>query len=204
MLPDPIAASAFVDIPGVRLAYDTAGRGAPVVFLHGGLLDRRQWDAQFDFFATNYRAIRYDMRSSGQSETTPTSQPFTHHEDLLRFLGALKISRVLLVGHSNYAVALDFTMAYPELVEKLVLVSPGLRGYKFRDAWVGRRIFLSNSVYRGSSCMPFSGGRFSRTANRLRPADDRHRRSTAMPHQFHRQTRISQQFEMPNLADAWR
>jgi 3-oxoadipate enol-lactonase len=131
MLPDPIAASAFVDIPGVRLAYDTAGRGAPVVFLHGGLLDRRQWDAQFVFFATNYRAIRYDMRSPGQSETTPTSQPFTHHEDLLRFLGALKISRVLLVGHSNYAVALDFTMAYPELVEKLVLVSPGLRGYEF-------------------------------------------------------------------------
>lgn len=134
----PIAAHrALVDIPGVRLAYDSAGRGTPVVFLHGGLLDRQQWDAQFVFFAANYRAIRYDLRSSGQSETTPTSEPFTHHEDLLRFLGALNISRVLLVGHSNYAVALDFTMAYPELVEKLVLVSPGLRGYEFRDAWVG-------------------------------------------------------------------
>ena len=58
MLPDPVAGnSAFVDIPGVRLAYDTAGRGAHVVFLHGGLLDRRQWDAQFVFFAGNYRAI---------------------------------------------------------------------------------------------------------------------------------------------------
>lgn len=140
MLPDPIAAnSAFVDIPGVRLAYDTAGRGAHVVFLHGGLLHRRQWDAQFVFFAGNYRAIRYDMRCSGQSETMPTSQPFTHHEDLLHFLKALNISRVSLVGHSNYAIALDFTMAYPELVERLVLVSPGLRGYEFRDAWVGMR-----------------------------------------------------------------
>lgn len=59
------------------------------------------------------------MRSSGQSETRPTSQPFTHHEDLLPFLEALNISRVSLVGHSNYAVALDFTIAYPELLGAL-------------------------------------------------------------------------------------
>jgi hypothetical protein len=29
--------------------------------------------------------------------------------------------------------------AYPNLVLKLVLVSPGLRGYDFRDPWVGTR-----------------------------------------------------------------
>jgi pimeloyl-ACP methyl ester carboxylesterase len=95
------------------------------------------WDGQFGFFARNYRAIRYDMRSSGRSETTPTSEPFTHHEDLLCFLRALRIRRVSLVGLSNYAVALDFAIAYPELIEKLVLASPGLRGYAFRDPWVG-------------------------------------------------------------------
>ena len=70
-------------------------------------------------------------------ETTPTAEPFTHHEDLRQFLKALDIHRVLLVGLSNYAIALDFTIAYPELVEKLVLVSPGLLGYDFRDPWVG-------------------------------------------------------------------
>ena len=49
------------------------------------------------------------------------------------------IERVSLVGLSNYAVALDFTIAYPELVEKLVVVSPGLRGYDFRDLWLGTK-----------------------------------------------------------------
>src|SRR6516164_1886256 len=130
--------SGFVDVPGVRLSYDVAGRGSDLVLLHGRLLDRRMWDGQFGFFARNYRAIRYDMRSSGRSETTPTSEPFTHHEDLLCFLrAALRIPRVSLVGLSNYAVALDFAIAYPELIEKLVLASPGLRGYAFRDPWVG-------------------------------------------------------------------
>ena len=127
----------FVDLPGVRLAYDIAGRGAPVVFLHGGLLDRSMWDDQFSFFAQRYQAIRYDMRSSGQSETTPSTETYTHHGDLYAFLQALEVPQVSLVGLSNYAIALEFAIAYPELVQKLVLVSPGLRGYEYRDPWIG-------------------------------------------------------------------
>jgi pimeloyl-ACP methyl ester carboxylesterase len=129
----------FVEAPGVRFAYDMVGSGAPLVFLHGGLLDRRQWDDQFEYFAHRYRAIRYDMRSAGESDTTPSNEPFTHHEDLLHLLEALNIERVSLVGLSNYGVALDFAIAYPKRVEKLVLVSPGLRGYEFRDPWIGTK-----------------------------------------------------------------
>jgi 3-oxoadipate enol-lactonase len=132
-------ASGYVDVPGVRLAYDMAGAGDPEVFLHGGLLGRRQWDSQFGFFANNHRAIRYDMRGSGYSETSPSSEPFAHHEDLLGLLDGLKLPRVSLVGLSNYAVALAFTIGYPEMVKKLVLVSPGLRGYEFHDPWVGAK-----------------------------------------------------------------
>ena len=129
----------FADIPGVRIAYEKAGQDSSLVFLHGGLLDRRMWVDQFEFFAKTHRAIRYDMRSAGQSETTPTAEPFSHFEDLRELLKALEIDRASLIGLSNYAIALDFTIAYPDLVEKLVLVSPGLRGYDFRDPWVGTR-----------------------------------------------------------------
>jgi len=125
------------DIPGVRIAYEMAGRGPSLLFLHGGLLDKRMWDDQFAFFARSHRAIRYDMRCSGQSETVPSAEPFTHHEDLLRFLKTLQLDRLSLIGLSNYAMALDFTIAYPQLVERLVLISPGLRGYDFRDVWIG-------------------------------------------------------------------
>ena len=69
----------------------------------------------------------------------PSNEPFTHHEDLFRLLEALGIQQASLVGFSNHAAALDFTIAYPELVKKLVLVSPGLRGYEFRDPWVGAK-----------------------------------------------------------------
>lgn len=49
------------------------------------------------------------------------------------------IQHFSLVGLSDYAVALDFTIAYPKLVEKLVLVSPGLRGFEFHDPWVATK-----------------------------------------------------------------
>jgi|KBSMisStandDraft_5_1062788.scaffolds.fasta_scaffold03358_5 hypothetical protein len=41
----------------------------------------------------------------------PSHSPI--NEDLLWFLKALKIDRLSLVGLSNYAIALDFTIAYP-------------------------------------------------------------------------------------------
>jgi len=131
-----VTGASFIDIPGVRIAYEMAGQGSPLILLHGGLLDRRMWDGQFAFFARRHRLVRYDMRSSGQSETQPTTELFTHHEDLRQFLNALEVNRASLIGLSNYAVALDFAIAHPDLIEKLVLVSPGLRGYDFRDPWV--------------------------------------------------------------------
>jgi 3-oxoadipate enol-lactonase len=129
----------FVDLPGVRIACEISGQGSPVVFLNGGLLDRRMWDGQFAYFPSHCCAIRYDMRGSGQSETTSRTEPFAHHEDLFDLLKLLDVQRVSLVGHSNHAVALDFALAYPGLVDKLVLVSPGLRGYNFRDPWIGSK-----------------------------------------------------------------
>ena len=129
----------FIDLPGVQLAYDVAGHGSAVVLLHGGFLDRRMWDEQFSFFAHDYLTVRYDMRGAGWSETSPSAEPYTHHEDLHGLLQALQIAQVSLIGLSNYGIALDFAIAYPQLVRKLVLVSPGLRGYDFRDPWIGIR-----------------------------------------------------------------
>ncbi len=130
----------FVELPGVRLYYEIAGEGKPVVFLHGGFLDGRMWDEQFQFFAQHYQAIRYDMRCAGKSETTPSTEPFTPYQDLYLFLRALHIPRATLVGLSGGArFAIDCSIAYPDLVQKLVLVSPGMSGYKFLDEWTHKR-----------------------------------------------------------------
>lgn len=49
----------------------------------------------------------------------------------------LSLQRVTLIGLSLGArTALDFSLVYPEPVQKLVLVSPSISGYTFLDEWV--------------------------------------------------------------------
>ena len=55
-------------------------------------------------------------------------------------LHALNIQRASLVGLSGGArAAIDFAIAYPQQVQKLVLVSPGMSGYTFLDEWTHQR-----------------------------------------------------------------
>jgi 3-oxoadipate enol-lactonase len=126
----------FAEFPGARLYYEMAGEGEPLVLLHGGFLDGRMWDGQFPFFAEHYQVLRYDRRCAGKSETTPSTEPYTHHQDLYQLLHALDIQRATLVGLSEGArIAIDFSIAYPERVHKLVVVSPAVSGFAYPDEW---------------------------------------------------------------------
>jgi 3-oxoadipate enol-lactonase len=118
----------YLNLHGARISYELGGRGATtIVFLHGGLIDSRLWDAQFGWFAQRARVMRYDMPGDGRSEARPE---FSGVEDLYEILAALDIERPVLVGLSAGArIALDFAIAYPGLAERLVAVAPGLSGY---------------------------------------------------------------------------
>ena len=93
--------SGFVDVEGTRLYYEVAGSGTPVVLLHGGMLNLRQWDEQFDILAKEFLVIRYDARGYGRSALG--SAPYSHHEDLAALLRALDVERPHLVALSNGA-----------------------------------------------------------------------------------------------------
>lgn len=117
----------FLPLNGAPLYYETAGEGYPLVLIHAGVADSRMWDEQFEEFARHYRVVRYDWRGAGKSEVP--SIPVAQHEELAELLKHLGIARTHLVGISfGGKIALDFTLAHPEMVEKLVLVVPGISG----------------------------------------------------------------------------
>ena len=85
-----------VSIGGNSIFYEVAGEGPPIVFIHDGLLHRRGWDAQFEFFAQEFTVVRYDRPGYGDSKPplVEYSQVGTLHS-LFEFLG---IEQALLVG----------------------------------------------------------------------------------------------------------
>lgn len=116
-----------------ELYLDDRGAGHPLILLHGGTLDHRMWDDQVGpFVRAGYRVIRYDARGHGQS-STPVEN-FAPHDDLRQLMAGLEVSRASLVGLSYGArTAVDFSLAYPDAVEMMVLASPAVGGMQFAD-----------------------------------------------------------------------
>jgi 3-oxoadipate enol-lactonase len=121
----------FAEVNGTRLYYEVAGEGYPLVLMHGGIMDSAMWDEQVEAFAQHYRVIRYDLRGFGQSDL-PGTQPLSMRGDLralLAFLGIEK-ANVLAISMAG-SIAIDFTLDYPEMVNALILVAPGVNGLKY-------------------------------------------------------------------------
>ena len=78
--------SGFVSIGDAKIYYETAGSGMPLVMIHAGVADSRQWNNEFAEFSQWYRVIRYDMRGYGKSE--PAQGEFSHLSDLVSLLDA--------------------------------------------------------------------------------------------------------------------
>lgn len=130
----------FIDVGKTQLYYEEIGEGHPIVMLHGGLLDRRMWDDQFEVFARKYRVIRFDVRNHGDSKGVPDT--FKQYEDLRKVLIHLNIERAVIMGLSlGGRIAIDFAIAYPENTSALVLAAPGASGYEFKS-----KAFLENNA----------------------------------------------------------
>ncbi len=110
-------------------AYIVNGKGEPVVFVHGSLLDIRYWQAEVDALAPNFRAIAYSRRYHWPNRKPDGPFSYTgagHTDDLIAFLQALGAGPVHLVGHSygGYMAARLATLR-PDLLLSLTLIEPG-------------------------------------------------------------------------------
>lgn len=120
----------FAEVNGGKLYYEVAGAGHPLVLIHGGQMDRRLWDEQFQLFAKQYRVIRYDVRGFGKSPAA--TAPYAGEEDLYALLKFLKVEKAYLAGLSlGGRIIIDFTLVHPEMVDALIPVAPGLSGFPF-------------------------------------------------------------------------
>jgi len=118
----------FLDVQGAPLYYEVAGQGPALLLIHAGVADHRMWDQQFAVFAQQYRTIRYDLRSFGQSQLP--AGPFAFYEDPAALLQHLGVKKAHIIGASfGGKIALDFALAHPAMIDSLLLVAPDIGGY---------------------------------------------------------------------------
>jgi 3-oxoadipate enol-lactonase len=133
--------------PGpVAIAYDIAGGGPLVVFLHGIGGNRSNWEGQVEYFGGQFCAVAWDARGYGASDDPPQQLTFSDYaEDLRRLLDHLQAERAHLVGLSmGGMILLDFYGRYAERVATLSLVDTsagfGSASEEVRREFLARRL----------------------------------------------------------------
>jgi len=129
--------SGLLPLDGGAVFYEVRGAGPALVLLHDGLLHRETWNAQWESLAKEHRVVRYDRRGYGRSPAP--AKPFSDAADLAKLADHLKLPRFTLIGCSaGGAAAIEFALAHPARVERLVLVGPVVDGLGFSSHFQSR------------------------------------------------------------------
>lgn len=113
----------FVDLPGLRMHVAEAGRGEPLLLLHGWPQHWYCWRDVVPELAGQFRLVMPDLRGFGWTEAPGQGYDApTFATDIVALLDALGLERVKLIGHDwGGWTAFMLGLAYPERLERIVV-----------------------------------------------------------------------------------
>jgi pimeloyl-ACP methyl ester carboxylesterase len=129
-----LAAGETASAPGGgALDYQACGSGPQaVVLIHDGVLHSAGFDAVWPALCQRYRVVRYDRRGYGRSPAA--TAPYLATDDVAAVMRAAGVARATVVGASEGGgIAVNFALAHPEAVDRLVLVGPSVAGLAVSD-----------------------------------------------------------------------
>jgi 2-hydroxy-6-oxonona-2,4-dienedioate hydrolase len=109
---------------GQKIHYVEAGSGPTVILLHGLGGSTQVWQFNITALAEKYHVVVPDQIGFGKSDKPLVNYRIRTYVDFLdQFCKQLKIERATLIGNSMGGwIAAMFTAAFPDRVDKLVLV----------------------------------------------------------------------------------
>ena len=118
-----------VSASGGRIAYLTAGAGAPAVcFVHGTGGSSQAWMHQLGGLADLGQIIALDLPGHGGSGGSIPKAIEDAAAVIAEFLDSLGIARAMIGGHSmGGAIAQQFALSYPERTDGVILIGTGAR-----------------------------------------------------------------------------
>ena len=120
----------FVEANGIRLYYETEGKGEPLLLITGIGYPLWYWHRLAPLLAEHFRVITFDNRGVGQSDAPPG--PYSAQmmaADTAGLLDALGLKRAHILGHSMGGfIAQALVLDYPQRVDRLILASTNFGG----------------------------------------------------------------------------
>ena len=171
---------------GRPVTYAEAGEGSVLLLIHGMGGNFENWGEVIEPLARHHTVIAPDLPGHGSS--APGGGDYSVGAlaaNLRDLLVALGHERATLVGHSlGGGVAMQFSYQFPEMVERLILVSSGGLGPEVSPvlraaALPGADLFISATAAIGERIGPRSGAASRRSACVPTPTSPRFCAATA-------------------------
>ncbi|OGW06341.1 MAG: hypothetical protein A2W77_04380 [Nitrospinae bacterium RIFCSPLOWO2_12_39_16] len=116
----------FKTTDGINLHYRIAGKGKPIIFIHGWAMNSHVWKYQMDELLKDFQIIAVDLRGHGESECGIRNAEYGFNifvQDLKELINFLGIEKFTLAGWSmsSFIIA-RYYFKYPKDVEKLIFI----------------------------------------------------------------------------------
>lgn len=142
--PTTVIDSRFAEVNGTKLHYLVAGRGEPVLLLHGYAQTSHMWRPLIVELARTHTVIAPDLRGFGQSAKPDSGyDKKSLAQDVQALMGSLGHRRYGVAGHDiGLMVAYALAAQYPAEVTRIALMDAFLPGvgdwttvWLLRDLW---------------------------------------------------------------------
>jgi pimeloyl-ACP methyl ester carboxylesterase len=114
---------------GIRLYYEEAGKGKPIVFVHEFADDLYSWEPQLRYFSRRYRCIAYNARGYPPSDVPKAASKYSQAlatDDIANVMRHLKIRKAHIIGCSMGGFAtVHFGLRYARMALSLTAIGVG-------------------------------------------------------------------------------
>jgi haloacetate dehalogenase len=122
----------YAPVNGIRIAYGVAGRGFPLLFLHGFPRTRRTWEQITPTLAERFTLVACDRRGYGDSDRPAdlgTMNNATIASDHLALMDQLGLKEFVVIGHDKGASpARRLALEHPDRVKGLIILDGSPEG----------------------------------------------------------------------------
>ncbi|MGB9598624.1 MAG: alpha/beta fold hydrolase, partial [Minisyncoccales bacterium] len=117
-----------IDLEGLLVSFQEEGQGPFFLILHGWKGSSLSWKNVVQGLSSFFTVISLDLPGFGKSQNPPFAFDLEDFAKVLNsFCQKREIKEIFLLGHSfGGAVAVIFTILFPQMVKKLILCAPAL------------------------------------------------------------------------------
>lgn len=127
----------FIEVNNIKLYYEKAGSGYPIILLHGNGESHDIFDTTVNLLKEYFTVYTIDTRGHGDSSPVLELHYKEMAEDIYCFIYKLKLEKPILYGFSDGGIiGLLISIKYPNLLSNLIISGANINPNGLQKKWL--------------------------------------------------------------------